>query len=34
MTTDSTATDQAVGGRAIITVLGSDRPGIGRALRA
>ena len=28
MTTDSTATDQAVGGRAIITVLGSDRPGI------
>lgn len=28
MTTDSTATDQAVGGRSIITVLGSDRPGI------
>lgn len=28
MTTDSTATDQAVSGRAIITVLGSDRPGI------
>lgn len=28
MTTDSTATDQAVGRRAIITVLGSDRPGI------
>ncbi len=28
MTTDSTAADQTVGGRAIITVLGSDQPGI------